>query len=356
MDTAAPSSRRNRYRPTLERFEGRTLLTTFTVNALADTGTGQGTSGDLRYCLAQANGNNERDTINFAVDGTIQLRSPLPAITSGRGVTIDGPGATALTIRGAGPSASFTSLRVKLGGVATIEGVTFADGHTTQLGGAIVNGGTLTLRQVTFVGNSAGFSGGAIHNTGPLRVEGSTFLNNTAGASGGGIYTLGPVTMVDSTMVGNRGESSGGAIESTFSVSTITRTTISDNSAGFFGGAISVNGPRDLTNRGGDLTITDSTIQGNMVGRADNGGFGGAIAANDSVVRINGTTLTGNSADRLAGGVGINGGNLIINGSTFTGNRTNGGGGAIAMNGGHSLFGMNITQGATLNVVASTLR
>jgi hypothetical protein len=41
--------------PELSRLEDRTLLSMFTVNSLGDTGTGSGTTGDLRYCITQAN-------------------------------------------------------------------------------------------------------------------------------------------------------------------------------------------------------------------------------------------------------------------------------------------------------------
>jgi hypothetical protein len=51
--------------PTLEVLEGRVVLSTFTVNSLGDAGSGSGDSGDLRYCINQANADNQANTIVF---------------------------------------------------------------------------------------------------------------------------------------------------------------------------------------------------------------------------------------------------------------------------------------------------
>ncbi|MBI4751827.1 MAG: VCBS repeat-containing protein [Acidobacteria bacterium] len=67
-------------------------LVVYTVNSTTDTGTGTGTSGDLRYCITQANLSAGADSINFAIPGsgvqTITLASGLPFIT--QPLTIDG--------------------------------------------------------------------------------------------------------------------------------------------------------------------------------------------------------------------------------------------------------------------------
>src|SRR5262245_45825917 len=89
------TARLQRVRPCLEGLEARNLLSTYTVDHLADDGIGTGTfSGDLRYCLTTAT---DGDTINFSVTGTINLTAALPAIT--HNVTITGPGADQLTVR-----------------------------------------------------------------------------------------------------------------------------------------------------------------------------------------------------------------------------------------------------------------
>ena len=49
----------HRLRPVLEVLEGRVVPATFTVNSLGDAGSGSNDSGDLRYCINQANANNQ---------------------------------------------------------------------------------------------------------------------------------------------------------------------------------------------------------------------------------------------------------------------------------------------------------
>ncbi len=98
---ARPTYRSHRRRLTLEPLEGRALLslTTWTVNSLGDTGTGSGQSGDLRYCITQADKTTGDNTINFSVTGTITLNSALPDLSNITGVMdIEGPGATSLTV------------------------------------------------------------------------------------------------------------------------------------------------------------------------------------------------------------------------------------------------------------------
>ncbi len=351
---AAASSRRYRLRPSLERCEPRTLMTTYTVTALTDGGAGRGTSGDLRYCIAQANHDGHRDTIQFAVTGTIQLGSPLPALTSGRGITIDGPGAGSLVVKGGGAESHFTILRVKQGALATISRVTFANGSSNESGGAIFNGGNLTVSGMTFIGNIARRNGGAINNVGSLKVIDTTLTGNNA-TVGGAINNFDGLTITNSTITGNSASDSGGGVDSSFAPVKISGTSIDHNSAEIFGGGISLNGPLDLATRGGSLTLVNSTLDANRAGSMTDGtGYGGAIGENDSVMDISGTAITNNTAGREAGGVGVNGGDISLTDSNVSNNATGGRGGGFAVNGGRSVFGLDVTNGATLAVNHAT--
>ena len=75
---ARPTHRSHRRRLALEPLESRALLslTTWTVNSLGDTGTGSGTSGDLRYVITQADKTTGDNTINFSVTGRSRSTRP----------------------------------------------------------------------------------------------------------------------------------------------------------------------------------------------------------------------------------------------------------------------------------------
>ena len=78
----------------LESLEERALLstTTWTVNSLGDTGSGSGTSGDLRYVITNADKTTGNNTIDFSVTGTITLNSTLPDLSNTTGLMdIEGP-------------------------------------------------------------------------------------------------------------------------------------------------------------------------------------------------------------------------------------------------------------------------
>ena len=87
-------------------------LSVFTVNRLGDAGVGSGGSGDLRYCINQANDENQANTIVFdptvfSTPQTITLSgSQLELSDTGGTQTITGP-AAGVTICGGGNSRVF---------------------------------------------------------------------------------------------------------------------------------------------------------------------------------------------------------------------------------------------------------
>src|ERR1700722_14533420 len=107
-DSRRRKSRPN-YRPSFDTLEDRCVPTTFTVTSNADSG-----ANTLRADLAAAmNG----DTINFNVTSPITITSG--QLTVATNVTIQGPGASLLTIMGNGTSRIFS---VSTGVTATIAG------------------------------------------------------------------------------------------------------------------------------------------------------------------------------------------------------------------------------------------
>ena len=214
------------------------------------TNTNDSGSGSLRDAITSAS---PGDTIVFGVTGTITLASPLGIPKS---LTISGPGASSLAISGNNAVRVF---EVGPGFTVTISGVTVRNGNTTGefYGGAILNWGTLTLDHIVATGNFG--SQGAILTIGQLTLTNSTLSGNTAFYYGGGIESCcsGPsttVTVRNSTISGNTANVFGGGIYNGGTTMTVINSTIAGNSSGLDGGAIW---------NGGALTLIFSTIWGN---------------------------------------------------------------------------------------------
>jgi predicted outer membrane repeat protein len=229
---------------------------TYTVDTLADTNTGVGNTGSLRYVIGQVNKGSGGDTINFSgagATGTITLTSALPAIAES--VTITGPGANVLTVSGNNAVTVFT---INSGVTVSLSGLTIANGIGTA-GGGINNSGTLTVSNCTFSGNTVSSWGGGINNGGTLTVSNSTFSGNTTGNGGGGIANSGTLTVNNSTLYANTASGDGGGILNGSGTLTVSNSTFSENSAGNGGGGIYV--------YSGTVTMTNSIVAGNT----DNG-------------------------------------------------------------------------------------
>jgi len=299
---------------TLEPLEGRALLslTTWTVNSLGDSGTGTGTSGDLRYVITQADQTSGDNTINFGVTGTITLNSALPALSNTTGVTdIEGPGATSLTVARSSASGTpdFGVFTVNSSVTASLTGLTISNGRATS-GGGIYNAGTLTVSDSTLDYDSASNpsysgGGGGIYNAGMLTLSDSTLDYNSASISnggGGGIDNAGTLTVSDSTLDYN---------------------SASDNNfqAGGDGGGGIYNA--------GTLTLSDSTLDYNSVDAPQDIGGGGGGIDNAGTLTLSDSTLDYNSASYGAGGGIDNARTLTVSDSTLDYNSASYGGGGI---------------------------
>src|SRR5215212_4661914 len=183
-------------------------------------------------------------------------------------------------------------------------------------GGALVTGGNLTVTGTTFSNNSTSTSGGGLGYTagdplnrrpsnGTLTVSGSTFSSNTANslaAGGGGADlfdfngSIGAYNINSSTFSNNSApQGSGGAIIVESGPLTLTTSSLSGNTAGISGGAISSNS---------SASVTFSRLVGNSVPNPLNGltlfANAGSFTADDDWWGIN----TGPSVNdfRNAGG------------------------------------------------------
>ena len=277
---------------------------TFNVTTTDDAG-----AGSLRQALADANANAEADVIDLsAISGqTISLTTGELAVAYDD-VTIDGAGVT-----------------IDAGGNSRVLAGYYSD---------------LTLNDLTLTGGVVTGGGGGL------------------GDLGGGLNVLGgSLTMDNCTISGNTALDVGGVLAYTFGPISISNTTISGNTADDVAGGVY------LYAAGGDLSILDSTITGNVAGVAprgagpvlgslDNpddrrlpmelvrpefrgkggGGFGGGALAAYGVVTVERTTISGNDAGLgQAGGVVLYGGGVVLRDSTISGNTagTIAGGGII---------------------------
>jgi predicted outer membrane repeat protein len=289
---------------TLEELEGRSLLSTFTVDRLTDGGEGSNLTGDLRYCITQATND---DTVEFSVSGTINLTGPLPDLT--HNIIIHGTGADQLTVR-RDTGGFYRIFTVANGAMISVTGLTIADGTVNgDDGGGIRNSGTLVLDACTVSSNSAlakreqryseGGNAGGIDNAGVLILTDCTIMGNSAdrGGLGGAIYSNGALTLSDCTISNN----SGGLLAIWYDQgpTIVSNCVITANSRGE--GGIEGNGP---------LTVSDSTI-------SDNSGYG--IWNGSGTLTVKNCTISGNS------GYGIrNNQNLTISNSTIAGNKSGG--------------------------------
>jgi hypothetical protein len=149
-------------RPHLESLESRTLLSTYTVDHLADDLVGTALTGSLRYAITHAV-NGDDITFGEGVLGTINLTSALPNLT--HSINIAGPGADVLAVRGPQAGRVFT---IAAGAVVSLSGLSFT-------GSGVPHGPD---------------QGGGLYNAGILTVSASTIAHNVAQRQGGGIYTL----------------------------------------------------------------------------------------------------------------------------------------------------------------------
>jgi hypothetical protein len=146
------------YRPRLEALETRELLSAFTVVLATDSGGPSGqmvtaTTGDLRYCIEQADAAHSAttDTINFsstlfATPQTITLNSGTGSLvlSDSHPLRIHGPASDTVTVSG-GDAIEVLDIT---SGTVSIRHLAISHGSSTN-GGGVSNVGTLTLTSCT---------------------------------------------------------------------------------------------------------------------------------------------------------------------------------------------------------------
>ncbi|MFI5460158.1 MAG: beta strand repeat-containing protein, partial [Isosphaerales bacterium] len=321
----------------------------FTVNSLGDAGIGSNDAGDLRYCINQANADDQANQIVFdpSVFGTprtITLSGGQLELKDTLGTqTITGP-AVGVTISGGGNSRVF---QVDPGVTASISGLTISGGSAAGLGGGLVNYGTATLTDCTLSGNTcvnsdaddAHCDGGAVFNgqTAPnyygkiygaanLTLTSCTLSGNSASGDaggGGGVFNSGTATLTDCTVSGNSSSAAGGGglandgLANDLSTITLTNCTVSGNSAYSGGGVYNFSGTANLTDctvsgnssatGGGGLendgyaltpaTLTDTIVAGNTDPSGASDIAGGDVSGSDNLLGTGGSGGLANGVD-----------------------------------------------------------
>ena len=331
-----------------------------TVTSIADSG-----SGSVRDAIAKAQ---PGDTIAFSpslANQTITLSSELE-IPAGKNLTIDGSAAPNLTISGNDSTRIMhvdsnqdfpTSL--------TVKNLTFADGYTSEQGGAILteHQAQLSVENVNFTGNVADEGGGAIYSgwETDLTVVGSTFDgneaiagNNERGAGAIAFVSPGEFTVKNSEFTNNRGIN-GGAINSLNGKLTIEDSKFINNDTAAasydaggenaslrgYGGAVYTDRASSTNEASGTIRISNTEFEGNT---AANGGAAYLYTAPQDKVIVENSSFENNEALGLQGGEGGSGGALLsmtnglnqgltISNTSFTNNTAAGSGGGLWMMG-----------------------
>ena len=248
---------------------------TWTVTKTADTADGSCNSDcSLREAIAAAaiSGDNIIFVAPlFSTPQTILLADAagFRTLLIAKSITIDGPGANLLTIRGpsTGPN-KYRVFEIAIGLVVDLNGLTISGGDVVGDGGGISTFGSVTtVRNCHVTDNVAsGGSGGGIKNAGggTLNVLGSTVSRNIGTFStsgGGGIHSDGTLNINNSTISDNTKTSFGNNVGGVYALgpTSITGSTITNNGAsgsGVVGGVAS--------SGAGVVTIRNSIVAGNV--------------------------------------------------------------------------------------------
>ena len=320
--------------------------------------------GSFRQALLNANAFAGNDTITFNLPAglqTINLTGVLPEISGDVTIT-NSTGSSNLTVR-RDMGGNYRIFKVNSGVSATFDGFTIANGFTLEDGAGIYNdGGTVNVTNGTFSNNQAfsspGTGGGISNNSGTVNVTNGTFSGNSA-TSGGGISNNGPgtVKVANSTFSNNYGvritlgfppSVDGAAISNKGGTVEVTTSTLSGNDAGGGSGGGIYNG------EGGTVKVTNSTLSGNKVGGFfDRGLFGGGIYNDGGTVEVTNSTLSGNettNAGSRGAGIYNKAGTVTLTNSTISGNKVNPSNKAPVFPLLSSAAGGGIWNGGTVNV------
>jgi len=261
-----------------------------------------GGAGSLRQAIFDASSG---DTINFAAGvNLIQLASTSDELFINKNLTVEGPGADKLAVRGTG--GFFRIFHIAPASItATISGLTISFGRppNNEQGGGILNAGTLAINNCTISGGMTQGNNG-----------------NGAGVANNGFLTITNSTISGNSTLADQGVPYGGGVANTGTL-TITNSTISGN--GPFFSTYSINGSGIANFSGGTLTIVNSTVSGNGFSDSSSGCGGGIFTEGGSSTTSRSTIIALNNGPTrpdVCGALTSQGFNLVGNnaGATIT--------------------------------------
>ena len=199
----------------------------------------------------------------------------------------------------------------------------------------------LTITNGFAADNNGG--GGILNHRGLILTDSS--VSNCATPShnnqkGGGIFNDAgaALTLTGSTVTGNIAGCAGGGIYSTNAQLTVTNSTIISNSACGCGLGLHCSGSGGgISSSGGTLEVTNSMISGNHAGG------GGGISSDSVMVTVSNSTISSNVGGCSGGGISSGNGQLTIINSTITGNLSPGDPCERGVGGGISSYAENLT-------------
>ncbi len=183
-------------------FERPTTIGSPTVYIVTDASNSVTDTGSLPYAVAQADANVnlggciiqfDPTVFNTSTPQTVTLTGTLELSEPSGPITIDGPGAGALTVNANSTGSVF---QVNTSVVASLSGLTITGGSATYGGGIFAGGyATFTLLNSILADNMATY-GGALYSDDHAIVVNSLFENDSAGSGGQGA----PSTTLTSSM------------------------------------------------------------------------------------------------------------------------------------------------------------
>jgi hypothetical protein len=338
---ALPHRRRLGFEP----LDDRRLLAALFVNSPLD----NTISGDglvtLREAILAANNDTTTDlghkgsfadeiTLNLGREGPNTIVLTMGHLTVNGDLKILGSGPDLLTIDASGsdmvPDADNGSgsrlfdilLRPAIGWNVTLQGMTLTGGDASGRGGAIQSAGHLTLNHVRIVDNASLNHGGAIYATNRLTLNNTAIVDNTSGGNGGGVHAVGGSSVTLSNSIITGNSARSGG-----------GLFMDDTVLTINGGTISDNHAAAASFRGGgiylrdaNLLATDAVIAGNDAAE------GGGLFALRSRLTFNASQINDNKALAGKGGgvnIDVTTGGLTLNESRMTGNTSSLHGGAV---------------------------